>query len=91
MGALIGVVQGVGEVTIVTIGTLSDTVRAATKGTQEIGGDVAVAGQGAVDGALVAAKSVGLTLEGSVTCVAKAAIEGTIELGGTRRRMPNPW
>ncbi len=61
-GSITGVIQGVREVTTVTVGVLRDTFRAASKGTREVGGDVADAGRGAVEGAMVTGKSVGQTL-----------------------------
>jgi len=53
---VVGTIRGVGEVTTVTAGVISDTIRAATKGTSEVGGDVAKVAQGAAEGVRVVIK-----------------------------------
>ena len=62
-GAVIGTIKGVGEVTTVSVGVVSDTIRAAIKGTGKIGGDVNKGARSATEGALETTKSVGLKLE----------------------------
>ena len=89
-GAVIGTILGVGEVTTVTAGTLSDTVRAAIKGTREVGGDVAEAGRGAAEGAISTTKSLTLSLEDAASSVAVGAIRGANDVGSELTiRRPN--
>jgi len=68
-GAVIGIIRGVGEITTVTFGVLSDTVRAAVKGTGDVGGDVGRVARNAAEG--------GLGVESPQSCLG-AARAGTL-------------
>ena len=78
--AVIGVIQGVSEVTKVTSGVLSDAVRAAVRSTSEVGGDVVTVARKAVEGAIEAGKEVGLKAEDAASTGATAAIQAAGEI-----------
>ena len=80
-GAVIGAIQGVGEVTKVTPRILSDAARAAVKETSEVGGDVATAARKAVEGAIEAGKQRGMKAEDAASAGAAGAIAAAGELG----------
>lgn len=79
--AVIGVIEGVGEVTKVTAGVLHDAVRAAVKGASDAGGDVATVARKAVEGAIEAGKQAGLKGEDAAAAAAAGAVEAAGEMG----------
>ena len=80
-GAVIGVVQGVGEVTRVTTGTISDAAAAAVRVAGEIGGDVALVARKAVEGAIEAGREANLRAEEAASAGATGALAAASELG----------
>ena len=79
-GAVIGVIEGVGEASRVTLGVVGQAVRAAVKGTSEVGGDVVTVARKAVEGAIEAGKQTGLKAEDAATTAARSAIEAAGEI-----------
>jgi CheY-like chemotaxis protein len=80
-GAVIGVVQGVGDVTRVTAGTISDAAAAAVRVAGEVGGDVALVARKAVEGAIEAGKEANLKAEEAASAGAAGALSAAAELG----------
>jgi CheY-like chemotaxis protein len=80
-GAVIGTMQGVGEVSKVTTSIIRDTVRSAIKGTSDVGGDIAIVTKKAVEGAIEAGKQAGIKAEDAASAGAIGAITAANELG----------
>jgi CheY-like chemotaxis protein len=80
-GAVIGVVQGVGDVTRVTAGTISDAAAAAVRAAGEVGGDVALVARKAVEGAIEAGKEANLKAGEAASAGAAGALGAASELG----------
>ena len=80
-GAVIGVVQGVGDVTRVTAGTLYEAAAAAVRVAGEVGGDVAMVARKAVEGAIEAGKDANLKAEEAASAGAAGALRAAADLG----------
>ena len=80
---VIGVLEGVGDVTKITPGILSVVARAAVRETRELGGDVNEAARKAVEGAIEAGKKTGLKAEEVASASALGAVAAASELSVT--------
>jgi hypothetical protein len=81
-GTVLGVIRGIGEVTTVSVGVLSDIIRSVIKGIGEIGGEVTTSARYIAEGALEASKSVGIQVEDTAFSIGKGAVKGTADVGG---------
>src|SRR5947209_18231999 len=74
-------VEVVGELATVTAGTATSTVRAALKGSVEIGGGIVDVVAGTAQAAIDAARSLALDLEDKAAGVGQGVIDGAKEVG----------
>jgi hypothetical protein len=81
-GTTLGIIRGLGEVTTVTVGVLSDIIRSVIKGIGEVGGEVTTSVRYVAEGALEASKSIGIKVEDTAFGIGKGAVKGTADVGG---------
>jgi hypothetical protein len=81
-GTIIGAIRGIGEVTTVTVGVLSDTIRSVIKGVGEVGGEITASARYIAEGAVEASSSVGIKFEDAAFGIGKGAVKGTADIGG---------
>lgn len=79
--AVVGVIQGIGDVTKVTPAIISAVVRTAIRQTKELGEDITITAKKAVEGAIEAGKQVGLKAEDAASTGATSAIDAALEIG----------
>ena len=82
-GAVIGAIDGVGEVTKVDKNIISGVAKAAIKQTSKIGGDVVTVSRKVVEGAIEAAERAGLKAEDAAYAAASGAREAGEETSET--------
>jgi CheY-like chemotaxis protein len=82
-GAVIGAMQGVGEVTEVNGNIISTTAKAALIGTSKAGGNVVTAARSIVQGAIEASARVGFKAEDAAAAAAAGLLQAAEQIGTT--------